>query len=155
MGGKRTKAPEDRANKHSTKVVAEPPPRSVSEAPPAPEHLTEAGRAAWAQLWDLGAAGAYAPAADAFIIDRYATQVQRRQELLAVIKAEGYLTEGSQGQQVMHPAARLLREVEADMRKDEKELGLTPVARFTLQGLVLGVEQSKSKLEAFLEGGGK
>lgn len=147
----RKKHPDDRAGRTTT-VVPEPPPRSVSEAPPAPDHLTEVGRAAWVALWELGAAGAYAPAADAFIIDRYATAVQRRADLLRVIQSEGYLTEGSQGQQVLHPAARLLRDVEADMRKDEKELGLTPVARFTLQGLVLGVEQSKSKLEQFLEG---
>ena len=147
----RKKAPEDREGR-TTKVVPAPPPRSLSEAPPAPAHLGEVGRAAWSALWDLGSAGAYAPAADAFIIDRYATQVQRRAELLEVIKREGYLAEGSQGQQVLHPAARMLRDVESDMRRDEKELGLTPVARFTLQGLVLGVEQSKSKLEAFLEG---
>ena len=52
----------------------------------------------------------------------------------------------------MNPAARLLRETEAEMLRLEDKLGLSPVARFSLEELALGVEEQKSALEECLDG---
>lgn len=121
--------------------------------PDPPASLGESGRAAWSILWALGGpTGVYSVRADAFVIERYASLVDRRTELERTLKAEGWIAAGSQGQEIIHPAARLLQQAEADMLKLEDRLGLNPTARFSLEGLALGVEETKSKLESFLGG---
>ena len=147
------KPPERRQNK-ATAVQPTPVAPAKFEAPPVPDHLGRVGAETWAALWELGGpSGVYSPKADVYVIDRYASLVERRAELVDVLSGEGYTTYGSMGQLAVHPAAKVLREVEADMFKLEEKLGLNPTARFSLEGLALGVEETKSKLESFLSGG--
>lgn len=145
--------PEQRAKQRPAGVPASVPAPASSDAPEPPAELGEHGREAWLLLWNLGVpSGAYSDKADAFVLLRYGSLVDRREDLLAIVAAEGLTTEGSQGQVIQHPAARMLSQVEADMLKLEDRLGLNPVARFSLQGLALGVEEQQSKLAEFLKG---
>lgn len=123
------------------------PARLGSAPPPAPEHLGELGAAVWEALWDQGR-DVYRPT-DSFILDRYCSLQERRAELLAIIAREGWMTVGSQGQQVPHPAARLLESFEKEMVRLEDRLFLNPDARIRMG---VFVEEKRSKLDAFLEG---
>lgn len=144
-------ADQRQGNNHPAPAAPQAPAEFVEPNPP--PHLDEPGLATWTTLWELGGpTGVYSTRADAFIIGRYAALVDRRTELERTLRSEGWVTSGSQGQEIIHPAARLLQQAEADMLKLEDRLGLNPVARFSLEGLALGVEETKSKLESFLAG---
>lgn len=85
----------------------------------------------WRAVWAAGA-GAYHPATDRFVIERYCSLHDRRAEMLAVIEADGLTTEGSTGQVVMHPALRHVESTEKEMRAIEAVLGLSLEARLRL-----------------------
>lgn len=137
-------------NPRESSLPAPTPPENVlapPEAPEPPEHLNESGRAFWADLWALGQ-GSYNPQTDRYTVERYASLQQRRHELMAVLDAEGYLTVGSQGQTVAHPAARLLSDIESKLLPLEDRLGLSPESRIRLG---IGALEHKSKLDMFLD----
>ena len=56
---------------------------------------------------------------------------------------------GSQGQDVVHPTARLIGDVEGQLLALEDRLGLNPEARLWLG---ISAVEHKTKLDAFLEG---
>ncbi len=60
------------------------------------------------------------------------------------------LATGSTGQVVVHPAARMVSDLEGRLATLEDRLGLNPEARLRLG--ITAVEH-RSKLDAFLEGG--
>jgi P27 family predicted phage terminase small subunit len=103
--------------------------------------------ALWTDIWTAGH-GFYLEATDAYIIERYVSLQVRRAKLMAILEDEGYVTEGSQGQDVAHPAARLLLDIEGKLPALEDRLGLSPEARLRLG---LAVAETKSKLDAFRE----
>jgi len=115
----------------TTNVVAVP-------VPDPPGALGEVGSELWVRVWTAGAK-AYQPATDAFIIERYCSLQERRSTLLGVITVEGWLATGSTGQVVVHPAAKLLSEVEGRLGPIEDRLGLNPEAR-----LRLGLQRSST-----------
>jgi len=135
----------------------EVPPENILPivVPPLPEGLKalphdqrREATAVWENLWTLGH-GFYLPETDGYVVERYAVLQARRTHLLEILNAEDYTTIGSQGQQVAHPAARLLLDVEAKLLPLEQVLGLNPEARLRLG---LAVAETKSKLDAFLDG---
>ena len=65
-----------------------------------------------------------------------------------VVELEGWLSVGSTGQQVVHPAAKLLQDIETKLVPLEDRLGLNPESR-----LRLGISsvESQSKLATFLQ----
>ena len=147
----RKRSPEDRVKPAPPAVTNDPTAPAEFDEPDPPAHLDEVGREMWAALWALGGpTGVDSPRADGPVIDRYCTLTQVRLELLETLTREGWTAEGSKGQLIQHPAARILRDIEADMLRLENLLGLNPVARFSLQGLALGIEEQQSKLEEFL-----
>jgi len=130
-----------------------PTPVSRFETPEPPDGLGATGLDVWERLWELGgAAGVYDLAADWQTILRYASLSDRRWELMERLNADGWIVDGSRGQQAVAPAARLLRDTETQMRQLEDSLGLNPKARIHLTGLALGNEETKSELEAYLAG---
>jgi P27 family predicted phage terminase small subunit len=103
----------------------------------------------WENLWELGGpSGVYNRVADYELITRYVEMTQRRRLLVSRLEAEGFVTFGSQGQEVQHPAARILADVESKLVPLEDRLGLSPQARNTIQ---IGHVKAKSALEAWMD----
>ncbi len=121
----------------------------VSNAPSPPAGFDAETVALWDTLWRLGV-GVYAEA-HVPTIQRYCELTQERRHFRSVIKDEGWVVVGSQGQSVLHPVARQLRDVEGKLMSLEDRLGLSPEASIRLG---LATAEVKSKLDAFLEATG-
>ena len=125
--------------------------RSAVAVPPPdpPTNLGEIGQDLWWTLWQLGA-GVY-QMTDQWAIETFCSLWERRQQLLAVVAAEGLMTVGSTGQPVVHPAIRMVDVIEGRLPNLEASLGLTPESRLRLG--ITAVEQ-QSRLSRFLNEGG-
>ncbi len=117
--------------------------------PDPPANLGGIGQDLWSILWDLGA-GVY-QMTDQWAIETFCSLWERRQQLLAVVAAEGMMTVGSTGQPVVHPAIRMVDVIEGRLPNLEASLGLTPESRLRLG--ITAVE-SQSKLDKYLSEGG-
>lgn len=123
--------------------------QAAAEAPPpAPSHLTPEAVKVWTEVWEAGGA-AYNVRTDARLIERYSELTARRLVLLETLTAEGWTTVGSQGQQAVHPAARILSDVEGKLQSLEDRLGLSPESRIRLG---IATVERESKLSAFMRG---
>jgi P27 family predicted phage terminase small subunit len=111
------------------------------EQPP----LSEAGQLVWARLWQHAAAW-ISPATDVGLVERYAQAWDERAALRAVVAAEGYTTEGSKGQTIIHPALKAMHEIDSALLRMEAALGLTPSDRSRLG---LAEIKKASRLEQF------
>ncbi len=143
----RRKAPDQRRGAQS----AAPPPAlrapSAAIATPAPPlKLDKIAAAVWVAVFEAGG-GAYVPATDSWIIERYAQLQSRRAALQALVDGQGWTVAGSQDQLVQHPAARLLYQTEQMLLPLEDRLGLNPEARMRL-GLVAAAG-SRTALDRF------
>jgi len=107
------------------------------------------GVSLWTEVWSLGH-GVY-QRTDANVIGRYCSLSERRHTLLGIVQADGWLTTGSTGQTVVHPAARMVGDIEGRLTTLEDRLGLNPEARARLG---ISVVEYQSKLDAFLSEGG-
>ena len=116
--------------------------------PPVPATLRPEAHRYWAAIWTAGQ-NAYDARTDAGIIERYCEIRARRDELLALLERDGYVTLGSQGQTVAHPAARLLDVADGRLQALEDRLGLNPEARIRLN---ISLVEGESKLAEFLKG---
>lgn len=114
--------------------------------PEPPESLKEVGLEVWYAVWAAGGDAYHAPT-DRFVIERYAALQQRRAEFARNLDRDGFTVLGSQGQEVAHPEARLLSDVESKLVALEDRLGLNPESRLRLG--ISSVEH-KSKLDEFL-----
>tara|TARA_B100000029_G_C17582550_1_gene960082 strand:+ start:134 stop:580 length:447 start_codon:yes stop_codon:yes gene_type:complete len=117
--------------------------------PEAPPSLGPIGAMVWAEVWTAGA-GVYQPS-DSYVIERYSSMMERRRHLLDLVEADGWLSTGSTGQTVVHPAAKMVGDLETRLSSLEDRLGLNPESR-----LRLGITASslQTKLDAFLSEGG-
>ena len=117
--------------------------------PDPPSGLGPFGVSVWTDVWTLGA-GVYMPTA-LHVISRSCSLSERRHTLLSLVEADGWLTPGSTGQTVVHPAARMVDVIEGRLTTLEDRLGLNPEARLRLG--ITAVEH-QSRLDAFLSDGG-
>ena len=126
--------------------VTELKPHAPVAIPSPPKSFAALGKKLWNEIWEAGKT-AY-QTTDAHIIERYVSLLVRRRELLDLIELEGWLSLGSTGQQIIHPAAKLLQETETKLVPLEDRLGLNPESR-----LRLGISsvESQSKLASFLQ----
>mgnify|MGYP000063900301 CR=1 FL=1 len=138
--------PQRNASKSLKPAAPEPTNLATQELQPTPAHLTRSAKAIWFSVWAAGG-DSYSVKTDAFIIERYATLHARRDELMQMLSDEGMVSVGSQGQQVLHPAARMLSDVESAMGKLEDKLGLNPESRLRLG---ISAIEKESKLDQFL-----
>ena len=113
--------------------------------PDPPDTLGTMGREVWATIWDIG--GGVYQSSDYWVVERWCSLQERRRELLAVIAAEGMMTQGSTGQPVCHPALRMVDTIEGRLPNLEAVLALTPESRTRLG--ISAVEHA-SRLDAFL-----
>jgi len=155
----KAKAPDLRQGHNNTGVLADKEVVAVEnilppEVPPLPGPLTmlsledrAVAKMLWVDIWMMGH-GFYRADTDAYTIERYVSMQVRRERLMSMLNDEGFVTIGSQGQQVAHPAARLLLDIEGKLPNLEDRLGLSPEARLRLG---LAAAETKSKLDAFME----
>lgn len=136
------------ASKSLKAVPPEPVNLATQDLPPVPTHLTSAAKAVWHSVWAAGG-DSYSAKTDAYVIERYATLHARRAELMQMLEDDGMVSVGSQGQTVLHPAARYLSDVESAMSKLEDKLGLNPESRLRLG---ISAIEKESKLDQFLKG---
>ena len=118
--------------------------------PDPPLSLGTVGTDYWIEVWTAGA-GVYQPT-DTYVIERYCSLQERRRNLMDLVEADGWLTTGSTGQVVVHPAARMVSDIEGRLSSLEDRLGLNPEARLRLG--ITAVEH-QSRLDAFLSGHSK
>lgn len=144
------KAPEARTGNDWRPAPSAPLPENVLQRyiPPAPAKLGDAGKALWQALWEAGG-DAYSPKTDIYIIERYCRFHERRIELSDLIDEEGWISSGSKGQTILHPAARALADVESKMLALEDRLGLSPESRLRLGTAAI---EHKSKLDELMDG---
>lgn len=116
------------------------------QIPPVPAHLSKKGAEIWHAVWAAGG-DAYSPLTDAYVIERYAALHERRASLIQMLEDDGMMEVGSQGQTVLHPAARYLGDVEKQMNTLEDKLGLNPESRIRLG---ISAIEKESKLDQFL-----
>ena len=117
--------------------------------PDPPSSLGPIGSDLWTEVWASGH-GVYQPT-DSCVIERYCSLHERRHHLLELVEIEGWLTTGSTGQIVVHPAARMVGDLEGRLSNLEDRLGRNPEARLRLG--ITAVEH-QSRLDAFLTEGG-
>jgi len=121
-------------------------PTAWSGCPKVPDSITDADR--WDRIWNFGGpGGAYDTTGDLEIVTRYCQLLERREQLLEILTAEGYLSEGSKGQEVQHPAVRILDGIEGRLGPIEDRLGLNPSSRLSL---IITSSDVKSKLDSFM-----
>ena len=141
---------EPTGNPRKSLAPAKPEPENIAPrlpVPPVPVHLEAVGQEVWHAVWAAGG-DAYSPKTDAYVIERYAALHDRRNKLQGMIDADGLTSVGSQGQIVLHPAARLIGDVEKQMSSLEDKLGLNPESRLRLG---ISAIEKESKLDAFLK----
>ena len=117
--------------------------------PDPPSSLGPIGASCWTDIWTLGA-GVYHPT-DVNVIERYCSLHERRHRLLVIVESDGWLAQGSTGQVVVHPAAKMVSDIEGRLATLEDRLGLNPEARLRLG--ITGLDH-QSRLDAFLSEGG-
>jgi len=139
---------EDRKS-HATTTPTITRSTAPSPMPDPPPSLGNVGAGYWIEVWTAGA-GVYQPT-DTYVIERYCSLQERRRNLMDLVEAQGWLTTGSTGQVVVHPAARMVADIEGRLSSLEDRLGLNPEARLRLG--ITAVEH-QSRLDAFLSEGG-
>jgi len=104
----------------------------------------------WANVWELGGpTGVYHAVADYGLVQRYVELMERRQKMQTLLELEGYVVVGSQGQDVQHPAARIISDIEGRLIPIEDRLGLSPQSRHTI--LIGRAKAAKSEFEKWNE----
>jgi P27 family predicted phage terminase small subunit len=126
--------------------LAPVPSASVLSAPPA--HLGPTGKKVWRAALALGAR--WIAQTDERLLGRYCEALDERELLRGMVAERGLTTTGSQGQEVVSPWYKALKDLDRDLTRYEQLLGFTPADRARL-GVAEVVEQSR--LDAFLGGG--
>jgi len=111
--------------------------------PRRPTGLAQRGQREWANIWSAGA-GWLQPHRDYHWIEQIARAYDEIQEYRRLIKADGRVQRGSQGQPVAHPLIAEVRRLEDRIDKNLAELGLSPTAAARLG---LAVVKAESKLD--------
>lgn len=126
----------DRRNGQRTQLAV--PDGSRLARPEMPAGLEEAGRLAWDEYWSDPVSAAFTMA-DAELVREYVGAVGRRALYQRRLDAEP-VTEGSQGQLVVAPWAKLLSREDQLITAARDRLGLSPKSRAML-GIAIGEAQ--------------
>lgn len=129
----------------TTKALEPAAPRHL---PSPPDHLDERGATTWRHALTLGER--WIAETDLQLLTRYCEALDEREELKQLVAKNGLVSIGSQGQEVISPYYKALKDLDRDLTRYEGLLGFTPADRARL-GVAEVREQSK--LETFLGGG--
>lgn len=117
--------------KSTSKVVELQRKRGASAAtfPPPENEWLVATKNRWAMFWQSDLAQLVIPETDDVALRRLFELYDERERTNTVVKNEGRLTTGSQGQLVLHPLLKYLAELDKEIRALEDRFGCTPMAR--------------------------
>jgi P27 family predicted phage terminase small subunit len=136
----RAKAPEDRTG-HSGKTFAIEV--TGADVPVAPDDLSDFAQALWHELWTDEVGQFYQPT-EAGIVKRYCLLTEQYYELAKIVEDEGMVASGSQGQDVQHPAMKMMSDIAGKLQSLEDRLLRTPESRIRMG---LKVAEKKSALD--------
>jgi P27 family predicted phage terminase small subunit len=108
-------------------------------APDPPDGLLQATSNRWIEFWNSPLAGVVSSATDMPALERLFTLYDERERAYRAFRKERLIV-GSQGQPVLNPMGRLLKELDGEIRQLEDRFGLSPKAR-----LQLGVQYGEAK----------
>jgi P27 family predicted phage terminase small subunit len=131
------KSKEDRqrwAKRPELGVVAAKSAAIVVPAPP--PGLLKASKDRWESYWRSAVSSAVDLQADWGVLERWIRSVDEWHRAYRDFR-KARTTEGSTGQLVLSPLAKLIRQLEGEIVRAEHELGLTPMSRLKL-GLTAG-----------------
>lgn len=115
-------------------MVEAPPPDLVIPAPP--PDLLKASVERWEAYWRSSVSSAVDLNADRGLLERWIRSVDEWYRAYRDFR-KARTTEGSTGQLVLSPLAKLIKQLETEIGKCEQQLGLTPMSRLKL-GLTAG-----------------
>jgi P27 family predicted phage terminase small subunit len=115
----------------------------AARRPKRPTGLGKDGSKAWERVWTE--CGAWLASTDVELVIRYCRLTDERAQLEKIIAEDGYLSEGSTGQQVTSPVVVMRRAVDQQLRRDEATLGIGPANRLRMGVLVREAEQGATK----------
>ncbi len=115
-------------------MVEAPPPDLVIPAPP--PDLLKASVERWEAYWRSSVSSAVDMNADRGLLERWIRSVDEWYRAYRDFR-KARTTEGSTGQLVLSPLAKLIKQLETEIGKCEQQLGLTPMSRLKL-GLTAG-----------------
>lgn len=108
-------------------LAIEPP-----QVPEPPYKLNAKAAALWQAFWLSPVARAVDLDSDGFAIERWITYTHDWHKCTQALRRQGFTVEGSQGQTVLNPMARMRDSLETSIAALEKQIGLTPAARTQL-----------------------
>lgn len=115
-------------------ALAVPAAAGVVSVPRRPVGLADRGRREWVSIWTTGAAWLQGDR-DYHWVEQIARAYDELAEFRRLVRADGRVQRGSQGQPVAHPLIAEMRRLEDRIDKNLSELGLSPTAAGRL-GLV-------------------
>lgn len=104
--------------------------------PACPSGMLKRTQLRWRAYWGSDVARAADPVSDLPALERLFTLYDERERASSAYRRRRMLT-GSTGQPVVNPAAKLLKDFDAEIRQLEDRFGLSPKARLML-GVTLG-----------------
>lgn len=110
--------------------------------PAAPPGLLKQSRDRWDAYWRSSVSSAVDLNADFGLVERWIRSVDEWHRAYRDFRKDR-VTEGSTGQLVLSPLAKLISQLESEITRCEQQLGLTPVAR-----LKLGLTANQARLTA-------
>lgn len=110
--------------------------------PPAPVGILKASRERWEAYWRSAVSSAVDLNADFGLVERWIRSVDEWHRAYRDFR-KTRITEGSTGQLVLSPLAKLISQLESEINRCEQQLGLTPMAR-----LKLGLTANQERLTA-------
>lgn len=99
----------------------------ASENPKPPKRLLKTTRDRWVTYWESDLAKVAQPA-HLPIIERLFIRYDERERAYRLVRTEGRLCRGSQGQPVQHPMLKYIDDCDKEIRALEDRLGLSPQA---------------------------
>lgn len=136
MAGKPQKRPEDLVFRRPSRAVR----RTVAldlddltlDVPPFPAGLNAHAQTRWVEFWRSPVSTVATPGSHGEAITHWARLVSRRYDLWAQFVADGPTITGAGGTQIVNPAWRIVRELDAEIAHYEEQFGMTPLAQMRL-----------------------
>lgn len=102
---------------------------ALTEAPPPPDWLPDAGKAEWRRIMPTLIRRRTLTVADMAAVEDYCTMVGLSRQAQEQVAEEGATIKAGNGRLMRHPALQTIKDCTVEARRLAGELGLTPAAR--------------------------
>lgn len=148
MSGPLPKPKERRQRRNKPAALVKFP--TAVKAPEIPSGLLKATVELWDKFWGSELAQAVEVSTDTAVVQRLFTLYDERERAFRAYRDERMVI-GSQGQAVLNPMARLMSQLDVEIRQLEDRLGMNPVARLRLGITFASAQKSLRDLNRNLE----